>query len=70
MQTDCPFSSQLLTIGDEGLKAFNMSVVGDTSDYQWKEFQGSVPVSWKLSEASLVFIHQETLQKCWSSHTV
>lgn len=45
MQTDCPSSSQFLTIGDEGLKAFNMSVLGDTSDYLWKEFQGSVRVS-------------------------
>lgn len=45
MQTDCPFSSQFLAIGDEGLKAFNMSVLGDTNEYQWKEFQGSVRVS-------------------------
>lgn len=42
MQADCPSSYQFLTVGDEGLKAFNMSVLGDTSDYQWKEFQGSV----------------------------
>lgn len=45
MQTGSPSSSQLLTIGDEGLKAFNMSILGDSSDYQWKEFQGSVPGS-------------------------
>lgn len=45
MQTGCPSSSQFLTVGDEGLKAFNMSVLGDASDYLWKEFQGSVRVS-------------------------
>lgn len=55
MQTDCSFSSQFLTIGDEGLKAFNMSVVGDTSDYQWKEFQGSVPVSWEVFQGLSCF---------------
>lgn len=32
----------MLTIGDEDLKAFSMSFLGDTSDYQWKEFQGLV----------------------------
>lgn len=42
MQTDYPSSAQFLTIGDEGLKAFNMSVLGATNDYQWKEFQGLV----------------------------
>ncbi|KAG7240055.1 hypothetical protein INR49_028058 [Caranx melampygus] len=41
MQTGSPSSSQFLTIGDEGLKAFNMSILGDSSDYQWKEFQGA-----------------------------
>ncbi|XP_039658741.1 FK506-binding protein 15 isoform X2 [Perca fluviatilis] len=55
MQTDCPFSSQFLAIGDEGLKAFNMSVLGDTNEYQWKEFQGA-----KL--ASLFGLDQEGSQ--------
>ncbi|XP_069378932.1 FK506-binding protein 15 isoform X2 [Paralichthys olivaceus] len=41
MPTDSSTSSHFLTIGDEGLKAFNMSFLGDASDYQWKEFQGA-----------------------------
>lgn len=47
MQTE---SSQFLTIGDEGLKAFNMSILGDSNDYQWKEFQGSVQLARQFSE--------------------
>ncbi|XP_054867665.1 FK506-binding protein 15 isoform X4 [Amphiprion ocellaris] len=41
MQTGCHSSSQFLTVGDEGLEVFNMSILGDISDYQWKEFQGA-----------------------------
>lgn len=59
MQTDCPFSSQFLAIGDEGLKAFNMSVLGDTNEYQWKEFQGSV----RVSLACLVLKPKKLLRK-------
>lgn len=50
MQTDYPSSAQFLTIGDEGLKAFNMSVLGATNDYQWKEFQGLVRLQTSLSQ--------------------
>lgn len=42
MQRGNTSSAQLLSTGDEGLKAFNMCVLGATIDYQWKEFQGSV----------------------------
>ncbi|XP_044051903.1 FK506-binding protein 15 isoform X3 [Siniperca chuatsi] len=55
MQMDCPSSSQFFTIGHESLKAFNMSVLGDANDYQWKEFQGA-----KL--ASLFGLDQEASQ--------
>ncbi|XP_038123673.1 FK506-binding protein 15 isoform X3 [Cyprinodon tularosa] len=56
MQRGCPSSSQIAFItGDEALRTFNMSVLGDTSDYQWKEFQGA-----KL--ASLFGLDQETSQ--------
>uniref|UniRef100_A0A665W3Z8 peptidylprolyl isomerase n=1 Tax=Echeneis naucrates TaxID=173247 RepID=A0A665W3Z8_ECHNA len=55
MQTGSHSSPQFLTTGDEGLKAFNMSILGDTSDYLWKEFQGA-----KL--ASLFGLDQEASQ--------
>lgn len=67
MQTDCPISSQFLTIGDEGLKAFNMSVLGDTSDYQWKEFQGSVRVSSAVFQGLSYLETKESWQECWLS---
>ncbi|XP_033992181.1 FK506-binding protein 15 [Trematomus bernacchii] len=49
------FSSEFFTVGDEGLEASNMSAPGDSSDYQWKEFQGA-----KL--ASLFGLDQEGSQ--------
>ncbi|KAK1892773.1 FK506-binding protein 15 [Dissostichus eleginoides] len=49
------FSSEFFTVGDEGLEASNMSAPGDSSDYQWKEFQGA-----KL--ASLFGLNQEGSQ--------
>ncbi|KAJ4941876.1 hypothetical protein JOQ06_011749, partial [Pogonophryne albipinna] len=49
------FSSEFFTVGDEGLEASNMSAPGDSSDYQWKEFQGA-----KL--ASLFGLEQEGSQ--------
>ncbi|XP_013870155.1 FK506-binding protein 15 [Austrofundulus limnaeus] len=51
MQTGCPSLSRLVTVGDEAL----MSILGDCSDYQWKEFQGA-----KL--ASLFGLDQEASQ--------
>lgn len=39
-------SSELVTAGDEGLEASNMSAPGGSGDYQWKQFQGLVHASW------------------------
>ncbi|XP_068167422.1 FK506-binding protein 15 isoform X2 [Antennarius striatus] len=55
MHTNCPTSPQFLTLGGEDLKVVSMCVVGDGSDYQWKEFQGA-----KL--ASLFGLDQEASQ--------
>lgn len=67
MQTDCPSSAQFLTIEDEGLKAFNMSVLGATNDYQWKEFQGSVQLQTSVFQELSRFETTDTLRKCWPS---
>lgn len=68
MQTDCPSPSQLLVVGDEALKAFNTFALGDTNDYLWKEFQGSVQVSFDIFQGfdeMSYFGIAENLQKCW-----
>ncbi|KAK7933274.1 hypothetical protein WMY93_004170 [Mugilogobius chulae] len=53
----CPHANvtSVLSIGDEGLQAFNMSVMGEANDYLWKEFQGA-----KL--ASLFGLDQDSTQ--------
>lgn len=58
MQTDSPSSSRFLTVGDECLKAFNMSVLGDTNDYQWKEIHGSVQLAGQFSTLFLLLNHR------------
>ncbi len=63
MQTDRLSSSQFLVVGDEGVKAFNMSVLGDTSDYQWKEFQGSVQLTGQVSSTFIALKPRFVLQK-------
>lgn len=54
MQAGYPSSPPLLAIGDESLEAFTMSVLGDTNDYLWRDFQGSVkPGVWSNFKAQI-----------------
>ena len=41
-QSSTSSSSQFFNVGDQGLLAFTMSMVGDIDDYLWREFQGLV----------------------------
>ena len=52
-------SSQFFSVGDQGLLAFTMSMVGDIDDYLWREFQGLVLCSQVLFDTGCYLCLQD-----------